>query len=478
MRTYLLRIALALLTFLSGLATMRLYTVVNQRVVPKVTAPQDIKVIPSNPALRGRVWPEPRTIDLEFVNTETLAYEGYLVKRFYKTARIEGVPEEPGRMNPVDIQVSFARLARNGKVLATFDDVFYHPLGNATNFGLASLLGTDTKQLVVSQTIWRGGQYWIVSLTPAALTVYCSGDWGVGRGESIQALDIDNDGVDEIVDESTAFYDLQDKVHTTRVPLPEVIFKYDARAKKYLPANTLHKDYSLRDIDKAMLDVNPTANDQLTNILNVTLPLIYAGKKDEGWAFYDKSYRASDKEEIRMRVETDLRADPVYQFLYKNRKAWQSAEVSLPASLKFDLDRKFPGWRYLTVDDEISSFLRENVSPYARPNLISGDFDGNGDRDYAALIEHKNSSGKTGSPDESPVSLVIFLRTVTGFKMHVLDPEGDYLVSMKRGAWDYDFEAQRYFTYPHDAIFTGIFEKAGSSYIYENGRFRSIVTSD
>jgi len=30
----------------------------------------------------------------------------------------------------------------------------------------------------------------------------------------------------------------------------------------------------------------------------------------------------------------------------------------------------------------------------------------------------------------------------------------------------------------NDAIFAGIFEKAGASYIYENGTFRAIITSD
>ena len=169
----------------------------------------------------------------------------------------------------------------------------------------------------------------------------------------------------------------------------------------------------------------------------------------------------------------------VYQFLYKNRIAFQqSAELSLPDSLRSALDRRFPGWHYLKVDDEITSFLRESVSPYARPDLISGDFDGNGVLDYAALIEHKKSHDRSGVADESPIALVVFLRTAAGFKMHIIDPDGAYLGLMKQGEWDYDYETQSNFTYPHDAIFTGIWEKAGSSYLYENGKFRSIITSD
>ena len=97
MRTYLLRIALTLLTFVSGLGTMRLYTAVHQRAVPGAVAPQNTNVVMPPAARTRRVWPEPRNLDLEFTDTETLRYDGYLVKRFYKTVRIEDDGEEAGR---------------------------------------------------------------------------------------------------------------------------------------------------------------------------------------------------------------------------------------------------------------------------------------------------------------------------------------------------------------------------------------------
>src|SRR6266704_6083969 len=112
MKTYLSRIALALLTFVSGLATVRLYTAVHHGVVPSVIAPQNMNVVPTAAVRPRRVWPEPRSLDLEFTDTEALAYDGYLVKRFYKTARIEDAKEEAGRMKPIDVEVSYARLAR------------------------------------------------------------------------------------------------------------------------------------------------------------------------------------------------------------------------------------------------------------------------------------------------------------------------------------------------------------------------------
>ena len=63
--------------------------------------------------------------------------------------------------------------------------------------------------------------------------------------------------------------------------------------------------------------------------------------------------------------------------------------------------------------------------------------------------------------------------------MHVIDnPEGAYLCLMPRGEWDYDFEMQAFFTYANDAILAGIFEKGGTSYVYEKGKFRAITTGD
>jgi hypothetical protein len=169
---------------------------------------------------------------------------------------------------------------------------------------------------------------------------------------------------------------------------------------------------------------------------------------------------------------------PGYRFVApKLNDTKQTPGISLPVALESTLDQKFPGWHYQSVDPEITSYLRANISPDARPDLISGDFDGNGLADFAALIEHQSNDNPEPAAQTS-FSLVIFLRSAGGFKMQVLEPLGDYLVLMKRGEQDYDFEAQQYFNYPHDSIFMGIWDKAGSSYIFEKGRFRAITTSD
>lgn len=171
--------------------------------------------------------------------------------------------------------------------------------------------------------------------------------------------------------------------------------------------------------------------------------------------------------------------EPVYQFIYKNLRDFkQTARISLPSSMKSSLDKNFPGWSYLPVEEEVRTFLKEYVSEYARPDIIKGDFDGNGLVDYAVLIEEQTTLPKKAKAEMRMAHLVVFLTKAAGFQMKVLDPEGAYLVLLGRGDWDYSYETSEYFTYQNDAIFTGIFEKGGTSYLYEKGSFRSIITSD
>ncbi len=156
-----------------------------------------------------------------------------------------------------------------------------------------------------------------------------------------------------------------------------------------------------------------------------------------------------------------------------------SAAVALPQSAQAILDKKYPGWKFVPVGDEIRQFFKQDL-PDARPDLIAGDFDGNGQTDYAVLIEHGIIAGANGTPIGHRAHLLAFLQWKPGFKLYVVDDEGggDYLTLARKGTQGYDYETQQNFIYQHDTISTGIFEKAGSSYLFEHGRFRAIITSD
>ena len=150
----------------------------------------------------------------------------------------------------------------------------------------------------------------------------------------------------------------------------------------------------------------------------------------------------------------------------------------LPPSASLALNRRFRGWKFAGVSLEVQQFFEKDLKG-ASPHIISGDFDGNKQPDYAALIWHgkvRNVYGKAIGPR---AFLVIFLRMGRGYRMYVIkDPDGEYLCLARKGTKDYNYDEQKEITYTNDAILTGIFEKAGSSYVYENGKFRSFVSSD
>lgn len=160
--------------------------------------------------------------------------------------------------------------------------------------------------------------------------------------------------------------------------------------------------------------------------------------------------------------------------------AQETLNPEVPTAIRSELDRRFLGWEFPVVRDEIRSFLREHISPNARPEIIIGDFDGNGQSDYAMLIEYGvilNGNGETIGKNSY---IVAFLKREDIYDFYMVNFEGggEYITLIRRGGRDYDYETDGQFTYENDAIFAGIFEKAGVSYVYEEGRFRAIVTSD
>ncbi|HKO95437.1 MAG TPA: hypothetical protein VJU86_00490 [Pyrinomonadaceae bacterium] len=158
---------------------------------------------------------------------------------------------------------------------------------------------------------------------------------------------------------------------------------------------------------------------------------------------------------------------------------WAQTQVDkLPASASLTLNRRFPGWKFAEVSQEVRQFFESEMKGRL-PYLVSGDFDGNGQTDHAALIRHGEVRNTEGPGRWPRFFLVVFLRKGKGHRMHVIkNPDGEYLSLAKKGTQDFNYDEQKEITYANDAIITGIFEKAGSSYVYENGRFRSFLSSD
>ncbi len=159
----------------------------------------------------------------------------------------------------------------------------------------------------------------------------------------------------------------------------------------------------------------------------------------------------------------------------------QEPSPELPSEIRSMLDKKFPGWTFPEVDQSVRSFLRERVSANARPEIITGDFDGNKKADYAVLIKHGKALDESGKVIGENVYAVAFLKQKNGYKLFVLNADGgapEYLTLGRKGTASYDHEADKKFTYANDSIEGWIFEKAGWTYVYEKGKFRYIYTLD
>ena len=133
-------------------------------------------------------------------------------------------------------------------------------------------------------------------------------------------MDLDGDGVKEISAPITDFYSFHDKVSMSQVPLPTIIFKYDPANGEYLPANVHFLTYSLDEAnERDELDSTDPTFVRAT-VLHRLLVYVYAGREKEAWEFYDRTYKLDDKEEIRRRVKSILRNQPVYKFIYNHRR--------------------------------------------------------------------------------------------------------------------------------------------------------------
>lgn len=109
-----------------------------------------------------------------------------------------GSPSKP-------VKVSYVVVRHKGKLIAKFDGDIYFPLGNSAEGGLFPLLGKGSKQLIVSQDIFRTGVQWVADFSKGFKIIFDGEKFNVGREGSDMAIsDLDSDGVYEITVPMTA----------------------------------------------------------------------------------------------------------------------------------------------------------------------------------------------------------------------------------------------------------------------------------
>jgi len=189
--------------------------------------------------------------------------------------------------------------------------------------GTASLLGRDSTQVYVVAT-GPGGvcctNYWIVDVSAnKPRLIFNSETYGRFR-DAMEIFDADGDGVYELVQFDSCFRYFMDDCGTC-TPEPRVVFKYNSRQQKYLPAPGLMQDFvkegmltSEKNIKEKYASWKKEKEEGLKfelhgSVLDHAVQLMHFGKEKEGWRFlekYDPLYDQKVKKEIQWRLKDCL----------------------------------------------------------------------------------------------------------------------------------------------------------------------------
>jgi hypothetical protein len=153
----------------------------------------------------------------------------------------------------------------------------------------------------------------------------------------------------------------------------------------------------------------------------------------------------------------------------------------VPPAVRAALDRMHPGWRIAAVTDDVRQTVGARLGP--TPNVVVGDFDGNGRPDVAILVEYRNVDDPAKAYTHY-TEIIAFLYTDRGYEQVRVDdrqagPNPEYYLTLqKRGEQGFDFVANQRFAYARDSIGAWHFEKAGGTYLYGKGKFRYVLEAD
>jgi hypothetical protein len=306
------RLLIAFLTFALGVGSV-FYWLSHRRGSPPMTQSPSAQLTDrknNEQRVAATVEQEmPQSIDEYFSESDTIKHGEFEIS---KVSKVRTEVDE-GRSTKVDVRS--VEVKRRQRTVAKFDGVYY-PLGNAANFALFPLLGGEDKQLIVSLTVPRGGRHWVATFSPKFQIIYDSARGGVDR-EEFQIIDLDKDGVYEILQYVIDFY-AWENITMAETPLPVVVFKYDRRSKRYLPANPDFADYVLHGIEDEIQKLDP--NDQeryFSRRLDIALRYIFAGRENDGWAFFDRAYQRPDLRQVKLKIKRILDDNLAYRHLYR-----------------------------------------------------------------------------------------------------------------------------------------------------------------
>ena len=144
----------------------------------------------------------------------------------------------------------------------------------------------------------------------------------------------------------------------------------------------------------------------------------------------------------------------------------QAKPEQLPSVCVSLISSTYPTWKTLTPHADVLTWASAHKF---NPVVATGDFDGNGQKDWATL----GSDGKN--------SKVILCMSVGNMKKIVVAEDGgcsDYIDSYRAKSSVLNYDTGKQEVLRRDVVATSCFEKSGRVFILERGQFRVFFNSD
>lgn len=221
-------------------------------------------------------------------------------------------------------------LVRNTRTVFTYETL--HPGDYWANvIGVSSLLGPDSKEIYVNAN-GPGGvcctNYWITDVSAGKPTnIFRSEDFGHFRNV-MEIFDAEGDGTYELVHWDSCLRYFMDDCGSCS-PEPKVVFKYDRKLRKYLPARSIQQDFVKKGMARTKTWIEEKYQEQTAKkdvsldlhrtVLSYVADLLHIGEEKKAWETFNKYGNDSDGK-VRKEIKRRLASCKFYQALTGKRR--------------------------------------------------------------------------------------------------------------------------------------------------------------
>ena len=152
-------------------------------------------------------------------------------------------------------------------------------------------------------------------------------------------------------------------------------------------------------------------------------------------------------------------------------------DTALVGACRALVTQKFAQWKFAPPPADVAEYAKNK---HIDPDVTFGDFDSDGRRDVALLIQQGAHTDPDYPKRLETLHIAVCLNTKRGMRLHLIDHPycGDGIDTAPRGHQYYNYGTGKEGVYQHDGVAAYCFEKAGATYEFDGKEFQEIVDSD